>query len=158
LRYIQGNTQRRELAKMSYRLSTPRQRPIAARWLPALALCLSAVVSGAQEQSLEFKGSSNMTTPKFTVEAPWILDWSVFSDFLQSVSIEIALLDGTTSMHKGLVVQTKGPTKSARGHPLRQIGGAGIPPSRNVRAEHGERAAFGPRKSPQRTANAPSCE
>ena len=93
---------------MSYRLSAPRRRrPNAACWLPVLALCLSATVSGAQEQSLEFKGSNSMTTPKFTVEAPWILDWRVFSDFPQSVSIEIALLDGTTGMHKGLVVQTK---------------------------------------------------
>jgi hypothetical protein len=92
---------------MSYRPSTTRRRPIAARWLPALALCLSAIVSGAEKQSLEFKGTSSMTTPKFTVEAPWILDWRVFSDFPQSVSIEVALLDGTTGMHKGLVVQTK---------------------------------------------------
>jgi hypothetical protein len=93
---------------MSYRPSTPpRQSPTAAAWLRLLALCLSATVSGAQEQSLEFTGSSSMTTPKFTVDAPWILDWRVFSDFPQSVSLEIALLDGDTGMHAGLVVQRK---------------------------------------------------
>lgn len=61
----------------------------------------------ADNQSLEFTGSSSMTTPKFTVEAPWIIDWRVFSDFPQSVSIEIALLDGATGMHAGLIKQTK---------------------------------------------------
>jgi hypothetical protein len=93
---------------MFYRPSMPpRPRPTAALWLPLLALCLSATISRAEEQSLEFAGSSSMTTPKFTVEAPWILDWRVFSDFPQSVSIEIALLDGITGMHTGLVVQRK---------------------------------------------------
>jgi hypothetical protein len=76
-------------------------------WLPVLALCLSVSVSKAEEQSLEFTGSSSTTTPKFTVEAPWIIDWRVFSDFPQSMSIEIALLDGATGMHAGLVQQTK---------------------------------------------------
>jgi hypothetical protein len=71
------------------------------------ALFLSAAVSWAENQSLEFTGSSSTTTPKFTVEAPWILDWRVFSDFPQSMSIEIALLDGDTGMHAGLVKQTK---------------------------------------------------
>lgn len=71
------------------------------------ALFLSAAVSRAENQSLEFTGSSSTTTPKFTVAAPWILDWRVFSDFPQSMSIEIALLDGDTGMHAGLVKQTK---------------------------------------------------
>ncbi|HEX5765837.1 MAG TPA: hypothetical protein VFY27_09735 [Woeseiaceae bacterium] len=72
------------------------------------ALCfLAGMAAAQQEEALEFKGSSSTTTPKFTVEAPWILDWRVFSDFPQSVSIEIALLDGTTGMHDGLVLQTK---------------------------------------------------
>jgi hypothetical protein len=75
--------------------------------MPVLALCLSASISQAQDEPLEFEGSSSMTTPKFTVEGPWIIDWRVFSDFPQSVSIEIALLDGTTGMHRGLVEQRK---------------------------------------------------
>jgi hypothetical protein len=92
---------------MSYPPSPSRWRRNAASWLPLLALALSVTVSRAEEQSLEFAGSSSMTTPKFTVEAPWILDWRVFSDFPQSVSIEIALLDGVTGMHAGLVLQRK---------------------------------------------------
>lgn len=83
-----------------------RQRAPAALLLLS-ALLLSAIASRAENQSLEFAGSSSTTTPKFTVEAPWILDWRVFSDFPQSMSIEIALLDGTTGMHAGLVKQTK---------------------------------------------------
>jgi hypothetical protein len=93
---------------MFYRPATPpRPRPTAALWLSLLVLSLSATIAKADEQSLEFTGSSSTTTPKFTVDAPWILDWRVFSDFPQSVSIEIALLDGTTGMHAGLVVQRK---------------------------------------------------
>ena len=77
-------------------------------WTSLLALCFLAGTAGAQQdEALEFTGSSSTTTPKFTVEAPWILDWRVFSDFPQSVSIEIALLDGTTGMHDGLVLQRK---------------------------------------------------
>ena len=77
-------------------------------WTRMFALCVLASTAAAQQgESLEFTGSSSMTTPKFTVEAPWILDWRVFSDFPQSVSLEVALLDGTTGMHEGLVVQTK---------------------------------------------------
>jgi hypothetical protein len=83
-----------------------RRIPIAG-WLSLAALCLCAGAAGAEDESLEFSGSSSTTTPKFTVEAPWILDWRVFSDFPQSVSIEIALLDGNTGMHEGLVLQTK---------------------------------------------------
>ena len=78
------------------------------RWTGLLAVCLLAGTAAAQQgEALEFSGSSSTTTPKFTVKAPWILDWRVFSDFPQSVSIEIALLDGTTGMHEGLVLQRK---------------------------------------------------
>lgn len=77
-------------------------------WSSLLVLCFLAATAAAQQDgALEFTGSSSTTTPKFTVEAPWILDWRVFSDFPQSVSIEIALLDGTTGMHEGLVLQRK---------------------------------------------------
>ena len=77
-------------------------------WTTLLSLCfLAGTAAAQQEEALEFTGSSSTTTPKFTVEAPWILDWRVFSDFPQSVSIEVALLDGTTGLHEGLVLQRK---------------------------------------------------
>lgn len=81
--------------------------PLAGRWLPLLALCVLAAAAKAQDEPIEFSGSNSTTTPKFEVQAPWILDWRVFSDFPQSVSIEIALLDGTTGTHAGLVLQRK---------------------------------------------------
>jgi hypothetical protein len=84
------------------------QRKPFTSWTTSIVLCfLASAATAQQEESLEFTGSSSTTTPKFTVEAPWILDWRVFSDFPQSVSIEIALLDGTTGMHDGLVLQRK---------------------------------------------------
>jgi hypothetical protein len=77
-------------------------------WTSLFALCfLAGTAAAQQEEALEFKGSTSTTTPKFTVEAPWILDWRIFSDFPQSVSVEIHLLDGTTGLHEGLVLQRK---------------------------------------------------
>lgn len=73
-----------------------------------LLLCfLGGAAAAQQQEALEFAGSSGTTTPKFTVEAPWILDWRIFSDFPQSVSVEVHLLDGTTGRHEGLVLKTK---------------------------------------------------
>jgi hypothetical protein len=83
-------------------------RHIMARgWLLAAMLCVVAPALQAQEGQIEFKGASSTTTPKFEVQAPWILDWRIFSDFPQSLSIEVALLDAASGMHEGLVLQTK---------------------------------------------------
>jgi hypothetical protein len=87
--------------------SKVRQHPGGRHWLPGVILCLLAPALQAQDETIEFTGSSSTTTPKFEVTAPWILDWRVFSDFPQSLSMEVALLDATTGMHEGLVLQTK---------------------------------------------------
>lgn len=85
---------------------SPGRRPLLV--MTAAALCLVAVAAHAQDgEALEFKGSSSMVTPAFEVEGPWILDWRIFSDYPQSMSIEIALLNATTGMHQGLIKQTK---------------------------------------------------
>jgi len=77
--------------------------------LVALALMLVSVNAGSKELVKQFSGSGNTTTDWFEVQAPWILDWRVNSDFQGSMAIEISLLDGNTGFHKGLLLQTKRP-------------------------------------------------
>ncbi|MEX2494580.1 MAG: hypothetical protein WD448_00745 [Woeseia sp.] len=83
------------------------ERMSSRRWTAAVVLCFFATVVQAQEERLEFTGSASSTTAPFKVEAPWILDWRVFSDFPQSMSIEISLMDAKTGLHEGSVVQTR---------------------------------------------------
>ncbi len=73
-----------------------------------LGLCLASVGTWAQEKdTFEFKGANSTVTPEFQVQAPWILDWRIYTEFPQSMSVEIALLNANTGMHDGQVLQTK---------------------------------------------------
>lgn len=80
------------------------------RLLPGLA-ALIALGTGpttlAAELVDEFSGIGAATTVEFEVQAPWILDWRVNSDFQKAMAIEIHLVDGVTGFHKGLILQTK---------------------------------------------------
>jgi hypothetical protein len=70
---------------------------------------LLSLAAGSKEQVSQFTGSGGATTAEFEVQAPWILDWRVNSDFQGSMAIEISLVDGSTGFHKGLILQTKRP-------------------------------------------------
>ena len=75
----------------------------------ATAAVLALLVSLAQGAQLvrEFNGTNNSTTPAFTVEAPWILDWRLYGDYEQLVALEVTLVDAKTGRHVGQVVSTK---------------------------------------------------
>ncbi|MGB5581770.1 MAG: hypothetical protein WBM68_14455 [Woeseia sp.] len=77
--------------------------------LIALAVTLLSLNVGSKELVRQFSGSGNATTDWFEVQAPWILDWRVNSEFQGSMAIEIHLVDGNTGFHEGLLVQTKRP-------------------------------------------------
>ena len=81
-----------------------------------LAGLLLSLGASSRQLVTEFsgRGSANTTTREFEVQAPWILDWRVNSDYEGSMAIEISLVDGPTSFHKGLVVQTKQPGNGVR--------------------------------------------
>jgi hypothetical protein len=49
----------------------------------------------------EFKGTGNMTTPAFTVESPWILDWRLDSDYEIKIALDIVLVDAQTGRFIG---------------------------------------------------------
>ncbi len=76
--------------------------------LTAAAL-LALVVSAAQGAQLvrEFRGTNNSTTPAFTVEAPWVLDWRLDGDYDQLVALEVTLVEAKTGRHVGQVLHTK---------------------------------------------------
>ncbi len=87
------------------------------RTLLTLALgLLLAVNAGSRQLVTEFtgSGSTSTTTREFEARAPWILDWRVNSDFQGAMAIEISLVDGRTSYHKGLILQTKQPGNGVR--------------------------------------------
>ena len=75
----------------------------------AVAALLALLAGSAQGAQLvrEFSGTNNSTTPAFTVEAPWILDWRLYGDYDQLVALEVTLVDAKTGRHVGQVVSTK---------------------------------------------------
>ena len=75
----------------------------------AAAALLTLVVGSVQGAQLvrEFRGSNNSTTPSFTVEAPWILDWRLDGDYDQLVALDVTLVEAKTGRHIGQVLHTK---------------------------------------------------
>ena len=72
----------------------------------ALLTLVLGSVHGAQLVR-EFRGSNNSTTPAFTVEAPWILDWRLDGDYDQLVALDVTLVEAKTGRHVGQVLHTK---------------------------------------------------
>lgn len=67
---------------------------------------LAATASG-QQVVAEFSGNNNTTTREFEVQGPWILNWRVTGNYTGSVGFELALLDGKTRMHKGVILRIR---------------------------------------------------
>jgi len=70
-------------------------------------LALVATFVNGSERVREFRGNNNSTTPEFTVEAPWILDWRLDADYDQLVALEVNLIEAKTGRHIGQVLHTK---------------------------------------------------
>jgi hypothetical protein len=73
----------------------------------AVAFCATGLTASGKVLVREFSGTGMGTTAEFEVRAPWLLDWRVNSDYQQSLSIEVALVDATTGFHSGLILKTK---------------------------------------------------
>ena len=69
-------------------------------------LLIVTTVSGSQLVR-EFRGNKDGTTPEFTVEAPWILDWRLDADYDQLVALDVTLIEAKTGRHVGQVLHTK---------------------------------------------------
>jgi hypothetical protein len=70
-------------------------------------LALAALPALASDVVKEFSGTSNMLTPVFTVESPWILDWRLNGDYEALIALDIALIEARTGRHIGRVLHTK---------------------------------------------------
>jgi hypothetical protein len=70
-------------------------------------LVLTASSVSAGELVREFRGTSNTTTAKFTVESPWVLDWYVNGDYEQLLALDIQLVNADTGFTVGRVLHTK---------------------------------------------------
>ena len=77
------------------------------RTIFATLLMLLASAATAAETVREFSGSGNMTTPMFTVESPWIIDWRLDGDYDSMVALDVTLVEARTGRHIGRVLHTK---------------------------------------------------
>ena len=73
----------------------------------AAATLLFAGNIAAEELIAEFQGTGNQNTVTFEVEAPWILDWRINSDYNKMVSFDLDLVDGTTGVLEGNILRAK---------------------------------------------------
>lgn len=86
---------------------------IIASFLAAISLAGNA---WAEQLVREFKGSRTTETADFEVEAPWLIDWMVNSEYPDSMGLSVILLRAPAGIHAGNVVKTK-----YRGNGLRLI-------------------------------------
>lgn len=70
-------------------------------------LPLAAAPALASDVVREFSGTSNMTTPTFTVESPWVLDWRLNGDYDGMLALDITLVDARSGKIIGRVLHTK---------------------------------------------------
>lgn len=84
-------------------------------FLFALLFCMGSVQDAkAEELVREFSGSRSTETAEFEVEAPWLIDWRVNSDFPSSMGIAVSLAYGLTGYYAGKVLKTKTPGNGVR--------------------------------------------
>lgn len=78
------------------------------RWtLTGLLLLLFFSLAIGEETVVEFQGDGNRITSVFTVDAPWILDWRINSDYNKMLSFDLELIDGTTGILIGNIKSAK---------------------------------------------------
>jgi len=75
--------------------------------LAAASLVLLVTSASGSELVREFRGKDNSTTPEFTVEAPWILDWRLDGDYDQLIALDVTLVEAKTGRHVGQILHTK---------------------------------------------------
>ena len=72
-----------------------------------LVLALIAAPTVGKETVRDFSGTGNTTTPIFTVDSPWLLDWRLDGDYEKLVALDITLVEARTGRHVGKVLHTK---------------------------------------------------
>ncbi|MEO1034062.1 MAG: hypothetical protein AAFX44_00755 [Pseudomonadota bacterium] len=96
---------------------------IATRNLHFASGLLLAMLAGhvsAAEVVREYRGSRDQTTTEFEVEAPWILEWRVGSDFPDAARFELWIVDAATGYSQSRIMKIK---KTGSGTKLFDEGG-----------------------------------
>lgn len=70
-------------------------------------LMLAAAQAEAEQVVKDFSGTRDTTTPQFTVEGPWLLDWRLDGDYSAMVALEISLVEARGGRHVGRVLRTQ---------------------------------------------------
>jgi hypothetical protein len=78
-----------------------------------LAACAAASALQSGELVRQFSGDRSKETVEFEVEAPWLIDWRVNSEFPSSMGISVVLRNASGA-YEGLVVKTKAPGNGVR--------------------------------------------
>ena len=81
------------------RLHTP-------KFLAGILVIFSLFSVTAEAQNL--KGSDNGRPPAFSMDGPWLMDWSTKSEFPLLASIEIRLYDAESGDYLGMIAELKG--------------------------------------------------
>jgi hypothetical protein len=68
---------------------------------------LASTTLSAEQLVREFNGDKSETTPEFTVEGPWLLDWRLNGSYDQMMALDIALIDAKSGKHLGRVLHTQ---------------------------------------------------
>ena len=63
--------------------------------------------SVAANEVVTFIHSGDRVTEEFEVKAPWLLNWSLSTDYPKQAGLHVALLDSLTGLHEGEVITKK---------------------------------------------------
>lgn len=81
--------------------------------LAALVACNVTFPAQAGELVRQFSGERSTQTAEFEVEAPWLIDWRVNSDFPTSMGLAVILVN-SSGAYEGRVIKTKSPGNGVR--------------------------------------------
>ena len=99
------NPMYREMTQVNHRLAMKTfLKPL------LLTLVLSMALPGpasAEQLVREFKGDRSTETAEFEVDAPWLIDWRVNSEYVNSMGFDVELVNAPSGSHAGRVVKTK---------------------------------------------------
>jgi hypothetical protein len=69
---------------------------------------LSGFATANADEARFFSGTESGRTPVFETSGPWLLDWSIQSDYAQMTNFELRLYDAATDEFVGTIAQLEG--------------------------------------------------
>jgi hypothetical protein len=102
---------------MTRRLFSNQVKPSGTRIICGLVLAAfitAATAAQGKELVKKFSGNRSTDTVEFEVQAPWLLDWWVNSEYPQALGLEVSLINARTGQHAGYLLKTKQPGNGLR--------------------------------------------